>query len=183
VDGVFYGELTVVAIWLALLAASSRGRRDAVGTLLLAVAPVVLAFFEVVNETVSHATEYSDQFSRLRLPLFHVPLAILLGGAVYVYGLRALSRGAVRGTADLRAVNWLPSEFRYLAFLAVFSTSAWPIEWMGIRLQLWHWVGGQTWNADFLRGVYQFYVLFVLGSILYAWLLAWLVGAPGGERR
>jgi len=179
---VLYGELTVVAIWLALLVASSRRRRDAVGTMVLAVAPLVVALFEVVNEKEWHATVYSDQFSRLRLPFFQVPLAVLVGGALYVYCVRGLSLGAVRGTANLRAINWLPTEFRLFGFLALFSTSAWLVEWMGIRFQLWHWVGGQTWNADFLRGVYQFYVLFVLGSILYSWLLAWLVGASAGER-
>ncbi len=178
-----YAELTVVAVWVALLMASSRNRRDTVGTLLLAVAPVVVAFFEVVNETVWHATEYSDQFSRLRLPFFRVPFAVLLGGAVYVYCLRGLSLRAVRATAKVRAVNWLPNEFRYLAFLGCFSTSAWVIEWIGIRLRLWHWVQGQTWDWDFLLGVYKYYVLFVLGSILYAWLLAWLVGASAEERR
>lgn len=175
------GELMVVAVWLALLLASSRNRRDAVGTLLLAVAPAVVAFLELTNETVWHATEYSGHFSRLRLYPFQVPLAVLLGGSVYVYCVRALSLRAVRGTANLRAANWLPNEFRFLVFLGCFSTSGWLIEWLGIRLGLWHWVRWQTWDVAFLLGVYRYYVLFVLGSILYAWILAWLVRA--GERR
>jgi len=179
---VLYGELTVLAVWLVLVVASSRSRRDGVGTLLLATAPLVLAFFEVVNETVWHATQYSDRFSGLRLPYFKVPLAILAGGAVYVYCLRAFSLGAVRGTANYRAINWLPAELRYLVFLGLFSASAWVIEWMGIKLQLWHWVRGQSWDLTFLLGVYRYYLLFVLASILYAGVLAWLVVAPVGER-
>ena len=177
-----YAELTVLAIWLVLLAASSRSRRDGVGTLLLATAPLVLALFEVVNEVVWRATEYSDRFSGLRLPFFKVPLAILAGGAVYVYCLRAFSLGAVRGTANSRALNWLPAEFRYLLFLGLFATSAWLVQWMGIRLGLWHWREPPAWNVADLVEIYRYYLLFVLGSILYAGTLTWLVGAPTGER-
>lgn len=175
--------MTVIGVWLALLVASSRDRRDAVGTLLLAVAPLVVALFEVVNETVWQATQYSSQFSRLRLHPFRVPLAVLCGGAVYAYLVRAAGLGLVRGTTNLRAINWLPREFRYLTFLALVTCSGWAVEWMGIRLGLWHWVRAQRWDVAFLIGVYRYYLLFVLGSILYAGVLAWLVGAPVGERR
>lgn len=180
---VAYGELTVMGVWLALLVASSRNRRDAVGTVLLAVAPLVVALFEVVNETVWQATQYSSGFSRLRLYPFRVPLAVLGGGAVYVYLVRAAGLGLLRGTANLRAINWLPREFRYLALLALLTGSAWLVEWTGIRLGLWHWVRGQRWDVAFFEGVYLYYLGFVLVSILYAGVVAWLAGAAVGERR
>ena len=178
-----YGELTVMAIWLVLLVASARSRRDPVGTLLLATAPVVLALFEVVGEVVFRTTQYSTSFSALRLPFFRVPLAVLFVGAVYVYCLQQFGRSLVRGTANLRALSWLPAEFRHLLFLGVLSATGWAVEWMGTRLKLWQTSPAPAWNEAFLVGTYRYYLLFVLSSILYAGALAWLLRAPTGARR
>ncbi len=181
--GLLYGELTVAVIWLVLLVAAFRGRRDPVGVLVLASAPVVLALFEVVKEVVFEATRYSAGFSRLRIPFFEVPLVVLLGGAVYVYCLRELGRGLVRGTTGLRAVSWLPVEFRYLFFLGLLATTGWVVEWMSARLGLWQWQPALAWDLDVLVPIYRYYLLCIFSSILYAGALAWLVGARTGSRR
>ena len=178
-----YGELTVMAIWLVLLVASSRSRRDPVGTLLLATAPVVLALFEVVDQAVLRTTQYSASFSALRLPFFRVPVAVLLGGAAYVYCVRELIRSLVQSTSRIRALSWLPAELRYLLFVGMLTTTGWVLEWMGDRLGLWQLSPAPAWNEPFLTATYRYYLLFILSSILYAGALAWLLKAPTGEGR
>jgi len=180
---VLYGELTILAIWAVLLAASARSGRDAVGTLLLATAPLLLGLFSAIVVGSWYTVRFSARFSVLRLPGVGVPIAYLVGGGIYVYCVRELTRGAVKVSGTMTALNWLPHELRYLLFVGMLIVSAWPLEWMAVKLRFWSWSGQPEWGTPFLIQLCRYYSVFVLGSILYAGILARLVGAPSTRRR
>jgi hypothetical protein len=156
-------ELPILTAWVAACYICLRVRKFRLFLWPLIIGSAVTCCLEVANEYHGNLTTYDAPYALRCLP-FHFPAAIVCGGGLYSAALCAVAHRVER-SLRLHGIRLF-----WPLWLAL-TTSAVPIEMLGIRLGLWKWVQPRPWSLDFTLGVWKYY-LFCLAPGAIAFKLA-----------